>query len=111
MAELSRPFPDIHVLFYIVNVLEGGSISEENTGESCIWLRFLFPEKVAHDLVLNFCRFFVDSVNSDFYFDREDFNSLAAEGKATLIFNCIQYAIAKVSKKNKIKKGKMGREK
>ena len=57
MAELSRPFPDIHVLFYIVNVLEGGSISEENTGESCIWLRFLFPEKVAHDLVLNFCGF------------------------------------------------------
>ena len=52
--------------------------------------------------------FFVDSVNSDFCFDREDFNSLAAEGKATLIFNCIQYAIAKVSEKNKDKERKDG---
>jgi hypothetical protein len=28
---------------------------------------------------------------------REDFNSLPADGKATLILNCIQYLIAKVS--------------
>ena len=62
MAELSRPFPDIHVLFYIVNVLERGSISEENTGESCIWLRFLFPEKVVHDLVLNVCVFLLTAL-------------------------------------------------
>ena len=29
---------------------------------------------------------------------REDFNSLAEDGKASLVFNCIQYVISDVSK-------------
>ncbi|CAB4000828.1 Hypothetical predicted protein [Paramuricea clavata] len=34
-----------------------------------------------------------------FFQRREDFNSLTADGKATLIFNCVQYVIAKGAEK------------
>ena len=38
------------LLLCIVNVLEGDPISEETTRESCVWLRFLLPKKVAQVL-------------------------------------------------------------
>ena len=47
-AETSGTFLD--PLPCIVNVLEGDSISEETTRESCVWLRFLLPKKVAQVL-------------------------------------------------------------
>lgn len=38
------------------------------------------------------------NVQFDYICCREDFNSLAAGGKATLIFKCLQYVIDKVRK-------------
>jgi hypothetical protein len=88
------------VYFYIVDVLKRNPISEETTRARRVWLRVFLSKKVIIKICC-FCLLCCVYGHHHCVCYREDFNSLTADGKATLIFNCVQYVIAKVSEGKK----------
>ena len=62
---------------------------------------FFFQRRFGHSWSLFFrfaCLLLVTSIS--FVFFRDDFNSLPPDGKATLVYNCIQYLNTKVRRRS-----------